>query len=443
MKLNKWTLGLAAVGVISLASAARADEKMNSLQTALSNTTISGYVSASFNWAITPGDYQNSPAGAIPFQGYNAATGNTYGKENGFNLDVVKLSIAKPQDESPWASGYQVDLLFGPDAVGYNPVVQGQSSSYVNRNESYAIKQAYVSLRTPIGNGIDWKVGVFDSIIGYEVFDAGSNPNYTRSWGYAVEPTELTGILASYKINDQWSVSAGIANTLMAGINNRAWDYQYYNGNVSRDWNKAFLGSVTFTAPSNWAWAAGSSFYAGIVYGFAGGYWDRGNDWGDTGFYANGNQVNYYLGATLNTPWKQLTVGGALDYVHNLGGGGTDFSDTWHNDVSVLGLYATCKATDKLSLNGRAEYIHGQYDEQFLTRIDDDPTLTTVHRGYSSEAFEVTGTVEYDLWANVISRLELRWDRFGSFRTPEALMDVGRVDNKYAVGFYANVIYKF
>src|SRR5208282_4150552 len=113
MKFNKWTLGLAAVGVVSLASAARADEKMNALQTALSNTTISGYVSASMNWAITPGGAQNanSPANYIPFQGVT--------KQDGFNLDVVKLSISKPEDESPWASGYQVDLLFGPDAVGY------------------------------------------------------------------------------------------------------------------------------------------------------------------------------------------------------------------------------------------------------------------------------------------------------------------------------------
>jgi hypothetical protein len=61
MKFNKWTLGLAAVGVVSLASAARADEKMNSLQTALSNTTISGSVSASMNWALTPGAIQSLP----------------------------------------------------------------------------------------------------------------------------------------------------------------------------------------------------------------------------------------------------------------------------------------------------------------------------------------------------------------------------------------------
>ena len=31
-----------------------------------------------------------------------------------------------------------------------------------------AIRQAYMTLRTPVGNGIDWKVGVWDTIIGYE-----------------------------------------------------------------------------------------------------------------------------------------------------------------------------------------------------------------------------------------------------------------------------------
>jgi len=416
MKFNKWTLGLAAVGVVSLASAARADEKMNALQTALSNTTISGYVSASFNWAIYPGNYQNSPAGSIPFQG---------GKENGFNLDVVKLSISKPQDESPWASGYQVDLLFGPDAVGYNPATRGSGSgSFYDGYSDFAIKQAYVALRTPVGNGIDWKIGVFDSIIGYEVFDAGSNPNYTRSWGYAVEPTELTGILATYKINDEWSISAGIANTSMAGINQRAYDYKYSNNYVTRDWNKAYTGGVTFTAPSSWGWAAGSSLYAGIVYGF-----DGGSDYGSSGYYANGDQVNYYLGGTLNTPWKQLTVGAALDYVHNFMGGGTDLGDIWYNDDTVIGLYATLKATDKLSFNGRAEYIHGQYNENDYG-----------YHGfsYSSEAFEVTGTMEYDLWANVVSRLELRWDRVGALRTPEAINDSDSLANRNSVGLYAN-----
>ena len=56
---------------------------------------------------------------------------------------------------------------------------------------------------------------------------------------------------------------------------------------------------------------------------------------------------------------------------------------------------------------------------------------------------EFTGTVEYDLWANVVSRLEIRWDRMGSVRTPISINDSGSLANRDAVGFYANVIYKF
>ena len=415
MKFNKWTLGLAAVGVVSLASAARADEKINPLETALSNTTISGYVSTSFNWAVDPGGsaYARSPGEFIPFQG------TRYSKQDGFNLDVVKLSIAKAQDESPWASGYQVDLLFGPDAVGYNT-----SANAYSGYSDFAIKQAYVVLRTPVGNGIDWKIGVFDSPIGYEVFDAGSNPNYTRSWGYAIEPTELTGILGTYKINDEWSVSSGIANVLSSGINARDLESGYQNGYGSA-WHKAYIESIAYTAPSSWGWAAGSSIYAGVEYGYE-------TSSGKTG-YADGNQVNYYAGATFNTPWKQFTTGVAFDYAHNLGGGVEGVGVNTYADVSALGLYGTYKATDKLSFNGRGEWVY----------TDLYNSLNGNHRGYNS-GVELTGTVEYDLWANVISRLELRWDHVTGGDNAFLGDLAGVADFKpTSVGFYANVIYKF
>ena len=82
MKINQWTLGLATVGVISLASAVNAEEaKMNALETALSSTTISGYVDTSV--AYTLGDQNSTIQSAIPFQS---------GKSDGFNLNVVKLT---------------------------------------------------------------------------------------------------------------------------------------------------------------------------------------------------------------------------------------------------------------------------------------------------------------------------------------------------------------
>jgi hypothetical protein len=433
MKFNKWTYGLAAVGVVSLASAARADEaKPSAVETALSNTTISGSVSFSAQVALDPNAaaYANSvagssnPFGGIPFQ---------RGKQDGFNLDVVRLTIAKPQDESPWASGYQIDLMFGPDAVGYNPsnVGSSSSSSSFGSGSDFAIKQAYVALRTPVGNGIDWKFGVFDTVVGYEVTDAGNNPNYTRSFGYAVEPTEHTGVLATYKINDMFTVSAGVANTLTAGINFRNTS----NNGPSSYWKKTFMGSVAMTAPSSWGWAAGSTMYAGVVYGFNNAATSDGD--GEVAGFAAGDQLNGYFGATLNTPIKALTVGAAFDYVQNLGGGSSDDGYNNHNDVYVVGLYATYKATDKLSLSARGEYLHVENISAYS-----GGEFSAYSYSYSGDAYELTGTIEYDLWANVISRVEVRWDHFAQ-GTSAAGFGNDRNFNRSALGLYANIIYKF
>jgi hypothetical protein len=68
---------------------------------------------------------------------------------------------------------------------------------------------------------------------------------------------------------------------------------------------------------------------------------------------------------------------------------------------------------------------------------------------------EITGTMEYDLWANVVSRLELRWDHVldGKNLVAEGADFVNGFPSGYpnfignfdrdSVGLYANVIYKF
>ncbi len=71
-----------------------------------------------------------------------------------------------------------------PDAVGWNPSsesINGQFADHGHPGTDFAIKQAYVALRTPVGNGIDWKIGRLIAIIGYESFAAGNDPNFTRS----------------------------------------------------------------------------------------------------------------------------------------------------------------------------------------------------------------------------------------------------------------------
>jgi hypothetical protein len=347
----------------------------------------------------------------------------------------VKLSISKPEDEGPWASGYKVDLLFGPDAVGYNTSVNTTSTA------DYAIKQAYVNLRTPVGNGIDWQFGVFDSPLGYEVFDSTSNPNYTRSYGYSIEPTELTGFSATYKINDTLSVVGGAADTSVAGINNRNSDVSL----VQSSWHLAYFGDVTYTAPSSFGWAAGSTVSVGVLYGGTDTI-NNGYTRGDLG----GNQVNYYGGLTLNTPWTKLTGGLAFDYAQNYEGGyasegpyGPSSANpipgaTYRYDEMAIGLYGTYKATDKLSFSGRGEYVEAD-------------AYSGGNYNSSLNLVELTGTVEYDLWANVTSRLELRWDQnlqgssaaLGLLPNSSYTIPTNYTTQRDSVGLYASVVYKF
>jgi hypothetical protein len=410
MKVNKWTLGLAAVGLVSLPTMLQAEEKPNQLLTALSSTTISGYVDTSVHW--TPGTGNANPP---------AYSFNTPQKQDGFNLNVVNVVIEKPLDEGTWSAGYKVDLLFGPNAVGFNNSINGDATSDVG------IKQAYVALRAPVGNGIDIKIGSFDTIIGYEVFNAGSNPNYTRSWGYTIEPTEHTGILGSYQINKSVGFSFGIANTLMAGINRRS-------GRTDKDFesSKTYMGSVTLTAPDSWGSLAGSGLYMGVIDGFAG---------------AN-DQTSYYIGTTLTTPWKALKVGASYDYavLHDNNFGPTGYAQ-------ALGLYASVQATEKLSFHGRAEWA--DFTDGNATGGSNNGDVNAGGGGTGgipAEVLSLTGTVQYDLWANVLSRLELRWDHAlgghggpfgGSAGGASGVANPGGANEKDSVLVAANIIYKF
>lgn len=394
MKFNKWTLGLAAVGAVSLTSVAQAEEKMNAVQSALSSTTISGYVDTSMQWNPGTGN-QNLP-------GYSFGGA---GKADGFNLNVVQLSLAKALDESEWASGYRVDLWFGPDANTLN------TTSVTGGNTSdLAIRQAYVQLRTPVGNGIDWKIGVSDGLIGYESLTDGNNPNMTRSYGFTIEPTTQTGIWGTYRFSEAITATVGVANTVGPTINGRA--------TTQAESFKAYTASTALTAPESWGWLAGSTLYGGVICGF------------DAAATANNTRDNYYVGATVNTPVTGLKAGISFDYAHMWASattasvisaampGGVENQYAW-------GVYLSYQATEKMSLHGRAETIREQGDIA----------------GSDNEAYALTGTVQYDLWENVISRAEIRWDHADQPSYGQYGNTAGGLKN--AVMIAANIIYTF
>ncbi|MGH7989174.1 MAG: outer membrane beta-barrel protein, partial [Limisphaerales bacterium] len=334
MKFNKWTVALAAIGVINLTSA-RADDnmKMNAVQTALSNTTLSGYVDTAATWNL--GSQGGTTSGNVP-PGVHP---------DGFSLNAIDLTLDKPEDESPWASGYHVEFMAGPDAIPSSGAVNG-------------IRQAYLTLRTPVGNGIDWKAGVWDSILGYESSSDPLNPNYTRSYAYDIEPTTFTGILGTYKVSDMVTVQAGVADSLN-GVNQLS----------PVESQKSYMGDVSLTAPDSWGWIKGGTLYVGVV----------NSDASTTGEGATW----FYAGATLPTPNAALKFGGSFDYVDSHDSGPGNPSD---NSVWDIALYSTYQASQKLSLNFRGEYLNASQSD-------------------ASNAEEFTVDAQYSLWANVLSRV--------------------------------------
>jgi hypothetical protein len=385
MKINKWTIGLAAVGLVSLAPAVLAQtatQQQTPLLTSLSATTISGYVDTSAVWNPGTGTANNAP------YAFNA------GKQNGFNLDAVDIKLSKALEEGKWSAGYVAELSYGPDATAID-------------SGAAPIRQAYVDLGIPVGNGLDIKLGRWDALLGYESSDSMNNPNFTRSYGKTFEPTENTGALAAYKFADWIGLQAGVADELstIGGINAR---YE------SR---RALTSLLTLSAPDSWGGLKGSALYAGLDYGPG----------------AAGDETEWYIGLTINTPLTGLSFGASYDNSSDVDVAGFDAGA-----FQAIAGYATYRFNDKSSFSGRFEYADGGALEaaEFIANGAPFGTLRQV--------IAVTGTFEYDLWANVISRLELRWDHNAGGAGPAFGGEIPGVPTKNnEILVAANVIYKF
>ena len=365
MKFNKWTVALAATGVVSLASAVQADES-HPVNTALSSTTLSGYVDTSAIWNFGSGS-----------QVANRFANTGSDRQDGFNVNTIKLQLEKPIDEGTWSAGYKFETMFGPDAN----VMPGVLTSGV------AIKQAYAALRAPIGNGIDFKVGQFDPIVGYEVTDSYANPNFSRSLGFNnLEPFGHTGILASYQVNDIIGVSGGVANGDSGfGLNGGSLTANGFTSGQSgssfrgllAESARVYMGSVVVKAPESTGWLAGSSLYVGAVNGDANG--------------AKNDPTLLYVGVSLATPIKELSLGASADLLFNAGVGGQSYANAY-------AFYTGYQITEKLKANNRFEYATSGYGAFLPGRAED-------------KMIGETFTLDYALWANVLTRGEFRWDR--------------------------------
>jgi hypothetical protein len=212
------------------------------------------------------------------------------------------------------------------------------------------------------------------------------------------------------------SAAAGIADTFGPTINGRAFPTgSALTGGTKAESYKTYMADIAFTAPTNWGWAGGSTAYAAVINGY-----NASSSAKLPGTKAD--QTSFYIGSTLNTPLKELKVGASYDYE-----GVSKQGVVTEGYANATDLYATYQMTEKLSFDGRGEWF--------------TQSKSNAGAGLPSKVFALTGTVQYDLWKNVLSRLEIRWDH--SSDGTLAYGGTGAPNKKNAYELIANVVYKF
>ena len=206
---------LVALASLSLAdsgpdASAKDTKKMvqnNFVETAQRGVKLSGYVDAGYSYNFT-GNSQSSST-------VNGRFGSDTAQRGDFNLYAVKLALEKAlTSENKAQAGFRTDVMIGEDAAFLANRDQnggGVGNNDQNSNQLF-LEQAYVSIRAPVGNGWDFKVGKFVSILGYEVIERPANMNVTYGLLWQQFPLYYTGVLSSYKFDDYLDGKLGVVN---------------------------------------------------------------------------------------------------------------------------------------------------------------------------------------------------------------------------------------
>ena len=352
---------LAAVASLSLAdsapeASAQDTKKMvqnNFVETAQKGIKLSGYVDTGYSYNFT-GQGGNSQV--------NSRVQSDSAQQGDFNLYAVKLALEKVMtSENKAQAGFRVDVMIGEDAkylanpANPQPTTTGTQYNASQDSNYLFLEQAYVQLRAPVGNGWDFKVGKFASILGYEVMERPANMNITYGLLYNQFPFWYTGVLSSYKFDEYLDGKLGVANgansdnntttsggsdgvALLAALNvtapggNANWSHNFEYSTASE--NSTANSTTQNALPSN----VGSTTAAGgawtIIY----------NSWGNWApKFANDKLLLAFDSVLGNTAGANGTNGGAT---------GANNTTWWGASA-----YAKYQFNDWFSLCSRGEYL--------------------------------------------------------------------------------------
>ena len=395
---------LAAVASLSLAdsapeASAQDTKKMvqnNFVETAQKGVKLSGYIDSGYSYNFTGSGNQSQ---------VNGRFGSDTAQRGDFNLYAAKIAIEKALTSANKAqAGFRTDIMLGEDASYFLNRTAGATGNTDNNSNSLFLEQAYVEIRAPVGNGWDFKVGKFVSILGYEVMERPANMNTTFGLLFNVMPLYYTGVLSSYKFDDYLDGKLGVVNgsnsdnntttnpngsdgvALLAALNvtapggNANWsnNFQYSTGN---DNNTSV--STTNTSMST---QAATSVNLGNVSAYTLIY----NTWGNWApKFANDKLLLAFNALLGNTSGSSSTVG--------------NINSTWYG----AGAYAKYQFNDWFSLCSRGEYLGSNNSTAFGNQGSNN---TATNHVTGNNLWEYTLTAGFNVIDNLLIRAEYRMD---------------------------------
>jgi hypothetical protein len=342
---------------------------------ALSDVTISGFVSASYFYDIA-NNKDLHPAGYL----WNTSL-------NSFTVNKVKLTLASPAiDPDKWDAAYRASFIWGQDA----PIVDTGSTSVPGFSW---LREAYVELNVPIGTGLDIRAGELISLLNYESGDGGAvNGNFSQGyqWYYTGNPPGA-GVQVAYNFNDYLELKLRLQNGL-------------YSGPVNVG-SKTFMGDLTVRPDKK----TSLDFL-----GFAG---DQ--NLGPSYYISGGS----FIGSRQLLQTYNLTFATEADYFHFSGfnpadamyggtpvGAGASSGDFWS-----IGGWLSANFTDKIGATLRADYLadptgFGTFWNSPAPGSDVPFPETMYTAGHGQRLNSVTLTMAYTPAPHIKLQPEIRWN---------------------------------
>lgn len=347
---------------------------------------LSGYIDAGYQYNFINPSGADAMANNAAGAGFRSNTDSQPREE--FGLSAVKLALEKPLTNiNELQAGFRVDLMFGQDIASLSATSAAAAN---DQSDSFYVEQAYAQFRLPYENGIDFKVGKFVSLIGYEVIERPQNLNITYGNLFQQVPFCHMGILSSYKFNEIVDAKFGI----LEGWCNASPSDNNLGGTPNQVQDGAGLtGSFNITAPPNFLKAnIQNNFYYGIN-----------NQDGIFASQDNGDLFLWDVWGNWTPSFAQDKLLLALNADFGVGttaiSGGSPNAHT-HSNWWGAALYAKYQFTDIFSLAGRADYIHNDDSNKFGNDLNNG----------NEDIWSYTVTARFDVIENMVLRTEYRVD---------------------------------